>query len=87
MLPPALLDLAPGKLILVVFAGAWFVVQRDACAWLGTCAGSMPKHLPVVFGSAAVTLPVVEVIKRIEVLGRSLGMKSRRVGMPSSEAG
>jgi surface polysaccharide O-acyltransferase-like enzyme len=62
----------------VIIAIACFVVQWDT--------GTTVKYLVVVLGSLLVTLSLVElVIKRIPLLRRLFGMKTRRRTTPSAE--
>jgi surface polysaccharide O-acyltransferase-like enzyme len=63
----------------VIFVVAFFVVQWDT--------GTTLKYLVVVLSSLLVTLGLVELIKRVRVLRRLFGVKTRRRGMSSTEAG
>ena len=63
----------------VIIAIAFFVVQWDA--------GLTLKILVVVLGSLLVTLGLVELVKRINVLRGLFGMKTRRREMPPAETG
>jgi hypothetical protein len=49
--------------------------------------GIMLKLLVVVLSSLLVTLGLLELIKRIRVIWELFGVKTRRRGMPSTEAG
>ena len=63
----------------IIIVIAFFVVQWNA--------GITLKLLVVVLGSFLVTLGLVEVVKRIKVLRRLFGTKTRRREIPSMEAG